>query len=118
MGYVYILTNAYNTVLYIGVTSDLVRRIAEHGEGSGSAFTSKYKCHKLVYYEVYQDIESAIDRETQLKWWCRKWKEQLIESLNPDWKDLGVSIASNPLLRDSLQKDAELASLGSGSSPE
>ena len=106
MGYVYIMTNKSNHVLYIGVTTDLVRRVAEHRGSSGSRFTIKYNCSKLIYYEVYNEIEDAIHRETQLKGWQRRWKIDLIEQVNPKWQDLGVSLCDNPVLRDS------------GSSPE
>ena len=98
MGYVYIMTNARNSVLYIGVTTDLVRRIAEHANGSGSTFTQKYKCHKLVYYEVFQNPQDAIERETQLKWWHREWKIQLVEKKNPQWADLGINLTVNPII--------------------
>ena len=100
------MTNTRNTVLYVGVTTDLSRRIKEHAEGIGSRFTQRYNCKKLVYYEVFQTIEEALERETQLKWWRRRWKIQLIEKSNPIWTDLGKAMLSNPLLRDS------------GSSPE
>ena len=97
MAYVYIMTNSSNTVLYIGITTDLVRRVAEHANGSGSIFTQKYKCHKLVYYEVSQNLEEAINRETQLKWWQRGWKIKLIEKQNPEWMDLGIHLTNNPM---------------------
>ena len=106
MGYLYIMTNTRNTVLYVGVTTDLYRRMMEHSEGIGSRFTHKYNCKKLVYYEVFQTIEEALSRETQLKWWRRIWKIQLIEKSNPTWADLGENLFSCPYLRDS------------GSSPE
>ena len=95
-GYIYIMTNSSNKVLYVGVTNSLKRRIAEHADGRGSAFTSKYDCHKLVYYEVFPDIEQAIAREKQLKHFKRAWKEDLISGFNPGWEDLGVSIIANP----------------------
>ena len=98
MAYVYIMTNARNNVLYIGITTDLVRRILEHANGSGSLFTRKYKCHKLVYYEVFQNPQDAINRETQLKWWHREWKRNLIETKNPRWEDLGAQLNANPIL--------------------
>ena len=91
--YVYILTNKYNTVLYTGVTNDLLRRIEEHRSGSGSSFTSKYKVHKLVYYEVSQDITAAIAREKQIKGGSRQRKIELIVSMNPEWKDLLEDLA-------------------------
>jgi putative endonuclease len=85
---VYILTNSYNTVLYTGVTNDLIRRIDEHKNGTGSKFTSHYRVHKLVYFESTESVESAIRREKQIKGWSRTKKVSLIESVNPEWKDL------------------------------
>ena len=88
-GSVYILTNISNDVLYIGVTSDLIVRVAEHKDGKFSdSFTSKYNCNKLVYFENFLNIEEAIAREKQLKNWRRQWKENLIREANPEWKDL------------------------------
>jgi len=87
-GYVYIITNKYRTVLYIGVTSDIRQRIYNHKEGNGSKFTAKYKCKYLVYYEWIPDIGFAIEREKQLKNWHRDWKFNLIRSVNPTMKDL------------------------------
>jgi putative endonuclease len=87
-GYIYIMTNKWNTVLYTGVTSSLTGRVIEHKEGNGSYFTTKYNCTKLVYYEFLDDIEAAIDREKCIKGYSRKWKEDLIDSINPDWNDL------------------------------
>ena len=101
MGYVYIMTNKSNHVLYIGVTTDLVRRVMEHKDSSGSRFTIKYNCNKLVYYEVFDVIEDAIRRETQLKGWQRQWKINLIDKLNPKWQDLALTFCNNPVLRDS-----------------
>ena len=89
-GYIYVMTNRNNTVLYIGVTNDLARRKAEHSSGQGSLFTSKYNCTKLVYFESFPDINQAILREKQLKNWKREWKIALIEKVNPDWTDLDV----------------------------
>ncbi len=91
-GYVYIMSNKNRTTLYIGVTNDLERRVAEHKEGSGSKFTYKYKLYDLVYYEVIYDIEQAIKREKQLKNWHRDWKLNLIKSLNPEMKDLSKTV--------------------------
>jgi len=85
---VYIMTNAHNTVLYTGVTNNLLRRVMEHKAGKGSAFTKKYNLHKLVYFECGDDVNTAIFREKQIKAGSRKKKNDLIESLNPDWKDL------------------------------
>ncbi len=86
--YVYIITNFQRTVLYTGVTNDLVRRIAEHRSGSGSIFTSKYKCHYLIYYEEFVNINDAIAREKQIKNWKREWKLELIKKQNSLLKDL------------------------------
>ncbi len=83
------MTNLHHTTLYIGVTSDLIRRVQEHihKEHKGS-FTAQYNLNKLVYYETFLYIEEAIARETQIKKWSRSKKEALINSLNPSWKDL------------------------------
>ena len=86
--YVYILASKKNGTLYIGVTSDLVKRAYEHKNNIIDGFTKKYNIHKLVYYEISDDIESAIRREKQLKKWNIKWKMNLIEKNNPEWKDL------------------------------
>ena len=88
-GAVYIMTNENDTTLYTGVTSDLIKRVYSHKHHLiPGSFTAKYKLHKLVYYEVFHDIVEAIHRETQLKGKSRKKKEDLINSLNPDWLDL------------------------------
>ena len=88
-GFIYILTNKNNTVLYTGVTSDLNKRITEHRTGRfKNAFTSRYNVTKLVYYEKFMSIEDAIAREKQLKAGSRKKKIDLIEKLNPEWTDL------------------------------
>ena len=86
--YIYILANKRNGTLYIGVTSNLVKRVYEHKNNIIDGFTKKYSIHKLVYYEITDDIESAIRREKQLKKWNRKWKMNLIENSNPKWIDL------------------------------
>lgn len=86
--YVYILTNKYNKVLYIGVTSDLTKRIWEHKNKCIEGFTKKYGLNKLIYYEVANDIVSAINREKQLKRWYREWKINLIKEFNPTYEDL------------------------------
>ena len=92
--YVYILTNKNNKVLYIGVTNDLERRIFEHKNKLVEGFTKKYTLNKLIYYEMTEDISSAIEREKQLKNWHRNWKINLIKSFNPMWKDLRRNITS------------------------
>ncbi len=86
--YVYILASAPNGTLYIGVTSNLTKRIWEHKNKVVKGFTSKYDVDKLVYYEVHENAQAAITREKQLKKWYRNWKINLIESMNPEWKDL------------------------------
>lgn len=86
--YVYIMTNVRNTVLYTGVTNNLISRVAQHKTGEGSDFTRKYHVNKLVYYETYDDVRNAIQREKQIKGGSRKNKIALIESVNPEWKDL------------------------------
>ena len=87
-GYVYILTNVHNKVLYTGVTSELIKRVYEHKNKMADGFTKKYNLNKLVYYEVSDNIMSAITREKQIKGWLRSKKIALIESKNPEWKDL------------------------------
>ncbi|MBP3308459.1 MAG: GIY-YIG nuclease family protein [Clostridia bacterium] len=88
MNYVYILTNKYNTVLYVGMTKDLRRRIKEHTKESASGFTKKYNVCKLVYFEEFQNRDEAASRERQLKRWTRTKKISLIEKANPSWIDL------------------------------
>ncbi|HWR81892.1 MAG TPA: GIY-YIG nuclease family protein [Candidatus Deferrimicrobium sp.] len=87
-GYVYILASKRNGTLYVGVTSDLVRRVHEHKHDISDGFTKKYQVHHLVYFEDHDDIRYAIEREKQLKRWKRKWKLELIEQVNPGWEDL------------------------------
>lgn len=86
--YVYILASGRNGTLYIGVTSDLIKRVYEHKNNLVEGFTRKYDVHDLVYYEVTESIESAINREKQMKKWNRAWKIRVIEKENPEWKDL------------------------------
>ena len=86
--YVYIMTNYHNTVLYTGVTNNLQRRVLEHRSGKGSAFTAKYHLTKLVYFEAGSDIDAALYREKQIKAGSRRKKLDLINSMNPEWKDL------------------------------
>lgn len=87
-GFVYIMSNTNRTTFYIGVTGNLKERIADHKNGIGSGFTSKYELKDLVYYEEFPDINQAIDREKQLKNWHRQWKINLIQSVNPKMIDL------------------------------
>ena len=86
--YVYILTNWNNKVMYIGVTNDLNRRLYEHKNGLLEGFTKRYNIHKLVYCEETWSINDAIAREKQIKGWKREKKNQLVEMINPEWKDL------------------------------
>ena len=86
--YTYIMSSLNNTTIYVGVTNDLERRVAEHKSGLIPGFTQKYNCKKLVYFESFSDIEQAIAREKQLKGWVRKKKDALIDSMNPERNDL------------------------------
>jgi putative endonuclease len=95
---VYILTTRKNTVLYTGVTSDLLKRIYEHKEDVIEGFTKRYSVHKLVHYEVYNDVQEAIKREKNIKKWNRDWKIELIEKNNPEWRDLYDDICGVPVL--------------------
>ena len=90
MYFVYILSNWDDSVLYIGVTSNLPRRLYEHQNGLADGFTKKYNVHKLVYYEYTNDVYSALSREKQLKKWNRTKKIALIEKMNPHWFDLSA----------------------------
>ena len=90
MYYVYILSNWDDSVLYIGVSGNLPRRLYEHRNGLVEGFSKKYNIHKLVYYEHTGDVYSAISREKQLKKWRREKKNQLIEEMNPQWRDLSL----------------------------
>ena len=85
---VYILASKRNGTLYVGVTSDLVKRVYEHKHDLADGFTKEYKVHYLVYFELHQDMNAAITREKQIKKWNRAWKLELIEKSNPTWKDL------------------------------
>jgi len=86
--YVYIMASKRNGTLYIGVTNNLARRVDEHRLGMVSGFTKRYGVHRLVYYEQHRDVKEAIAREKQMKKWRRAWKMNLIEDVNPDWRDL------------------------------
>ena len=91
---VYIMTNKHNTVLYTGVTGDLPRRVYEHRNGSGGIFTKKYNVCKLVYYEMTESVQAALAREKQIKGGSRIKKIDIINRLNPEWKDLFEEIIS------------------------
>jgi putative endonuclease len=90
--YIYILSNVNNSVLYTGVTNNLIKRVYEHKEKLVEGFTKKYNVNKLVYYEVFEDINYAINREKKIKGGSRKKKIDLIRSMNKDWKDLYVEL--------------------------
>lgn len=90
--FVYIITNSRNTVLYTGITNHLSRRIYQHKNKSVSSFSSKYNINKLVYYEIFENINVAIEREKQIKAGNRKKKIEIISKFNPNWKDLCNSI--------------------------
>lgn len=92
--FVYILTNKYNTTLYIGVTNNLLRRLQEHKSKLIDGFSKKYNLDKLVYFEITNSIENALNREKQLKAWKSQWKVDLIKTINPEFKDLGEEINS------------------------
>ncbi|MBF0283245.1 MAG: GIY-YIG nuclease family protein [Magnetococcales bacterium] len=99
---VYILASQSNGTLYVGVTSDLVRRISEHREDIIDGFTKRHKVHRLVYFELHQEMSEALYREKQIKKWNRSWKVQLIEHENPNWADLWYTITGTgfPLSRE------------------
>ncbi|MCF2521802.1 GIY-YIG nuclease family protein [Bradyrhizobium sp. G127] len=86
------LASAPNGILYVGVTSDLIRRVYEHRSGLVAGFTKQYGIKRLVYFEQYEDIQTAIQREHNMKHWSRKWKVRLVLAENPEWNDLYESI--------------------------
>ena len=96
-GAVYILASSRHGALYIGVTSDLERRLFEHRNDVREGFTKQYGVHRLVYVETFDTIEDAIVREKRLKKWRRDWKIELIEADNPNWDDLAVALGAPPL---------------------
>jgi putative endonuclease len=89
---VYLLASRKNGTLYVGVTSDLIKRIWEHKSDAVEGFTKKYGVHTLVWYETHENMESAISREKAIKGWKRQWKLELIEKENPQWNDLYSSV--------------------------
>jgi putative endonuclease len=91
--YIYILASRIGGTLYIGVTNNLIRRVAEHRLKTAESFTKRYEVHRLVYFECFDEIEQAIRREKRLKKWSRAWKISLIEKDNPNWIDLYGQIA-------------------------
>jgi putative endonuclease len=87
-GWVYFMTNKRNGILYVGVSNDLLRRVYEHREGLVGGFTKQYGLKRLVYFEHFDDIRNAIQREKTIKHWPRAWKVRLIQAMNSDWSDL------------------------------
>ncbi len=94
---VYIFASGHYGTLYIGVTSDLMKRLREHREGITGGFTSRYGVHRLVHFEMFDEMEGAIAREKQLKNWRRDWKINLINAANPEWQDLAVGLGFEPM---------------------
>jgi putative endonuclease len=92
-GFVYMMTNKRNGILYVGVTSNLVRRVYEHREGLVEGFTKRYGLKRLVYYERHDDMRHAIQREKTIKHWSRAWKVRTVHGFNPDWDDLFDAIS-------------------------
>ncbi|MBW8849200.1 MAG: GIY-YIG nuclease family protein [Xanthomonadales bacterium] len=89
---VYLLANHYHGTLYVGVTSDLIKRVWQHRNGAIEGFTRRYRVHDLVWYEQHGDMPAAITQEKAIKEWRRAWKIRLIETMNPEWKDLYPTI--------------------------
>jgi putative endonuclease len=92
--YVYLLASKKHGTLYLGVTNNIIRRVYEHRTKATSGFTARYDVYKLVWFEIYDDIETAITREKELKKWRRNWKIRLIEEQNPEWDDLYPGISN------------------------
>ncbi|MFA6540598.1 MAG: GIY-YIG nuclease family protein [Bacteroidota bacterium] len=90
--YVYIMASKRNGTVYVGMTNNFRRRVDEHKQGAIPGFTQRYGVRILVYFEEFNDPRYAIAREKQLKWWRRIWKMNLIESVNPEWKDLACEL--------------------------
>lgn len=106
------MSNKNRTTLYIGVTSNLERRMMEHKSGLGSTFTKRYNLHDLLYYEPITGMQNAIDREKQLKNWHKDWKWNLIKADNPDLKDLAKDWFTESEIKEykQLQRDSETSS--------
>jgi putative endonuclease len=98
--YIYMMSSSSRRALYTGVCASLEKRAWEHKNGLGGDFTRRYKCHRLVYFECFSNIESAIAREKEIKGWRRSKKNDLVESTNPDWKDLAADWYTDELLLD------------------
>ena len=91
-GFVYILTNRKDGVLYLGVSNDLATRIEQHRSGAVSSYTKKYQCHRLVWFEQFENVHDAREVERRMKAWKREWKVRRIEEINPQWDDLVVHL--------------------------
>jgi len=102
LSYVYMMGSASRRALYTGITAFLFERVFEHKNNQGGDFTSKYKCHRLVYYETFGNINDAIAREKEIKGWRREKKNALVESMNPEWKDLATDWYPENLLKDGV----------------
>lgn len=100
--YVYMVGSASRRALYTGVTADLSRRVWEHKNNLGGYFTTRYKCHRLLYFEQFTNVETAIAREKEIKGWHREKKNKLVESTNPEWKDLAANWYPQKLLKDGV----------------
>ncbi len=118
--YVYILTNKHRSTLYIGVTNDLERRVAEHKLGEVPGFTQRYQLNRLVWFEHFRDIDAAIAKEKKLKGWLRSKKNALIEKNNPRWFDLSADWEQQPRIDrgwasvEEMVRDPSPATAGSG----
>ena len=112
-GFIYFMSNTFNNVLYVGVTNNLIRRVAEHKAKINKGFTDRYKCDTLVYYEAFELMVDAIAREKQIKNWKREWKNELVIKDNPKWKDLSESIGITEefiiAVKEHYQEDQEIA---------
>ena len=109
------MTNKTRSTIYIGMTNDLVRRVSEHQSGETEGFTQRYHLDRVVYYEVYPDPLSAIDREKQLKGWRREKKDHLIEKMNPTWADLSPELFRG---MQPIQQNTTSKRLGDSSTPQ
>ena len=96
---VYILATSFHGTLYAGVTSNLLQRIAQHRQGTTKGHTTRYAIKRLVWFEVHETMETAIEREKRIKRWLREWKIALIEEANPTWRDLAEDWGFEPLIR-------------------
>ena len=100
-GFVYLMASCRNGTLYLGVTSDLARRVGQHRAGEIAGFTKDYGIKRLVWFEHFDDIRTAIHRETQMKGWRRAWKLRAIQEHNLNWRDLALDLGFEPLADDS-----------------